>query len=146
MRDLIAPARAATGAVVWIQASPAFAPYSGTEAPRGRRAITPQRSGTSMNQLLPVAGLLLAASAQAAPAISEPAARFADHPTRCAQFLGGEGQIADSVGADYAQALAEAVAAHPTGARATMDELRAACAARLSEKNDKRTIAERVAS
>ncbi len=97
-----------------------------------------------MNHLLAAAaGLLLAASAQAAPPIAMPAARFADHPTRCAQFSGGDGQLADSVGADYARSLAQAIAAIPGGPRAAIGELSAACAARLGEKSEEGRVAGR---
>lgn len=59
----------------------------------------------------------------AARGLAGPEAHFVARPNRCAQFLGGEEAVADSVEASYSKALSAVIRRDP----GALDRIRAAC-------------------
>ncbi|MBC7619963.1 MAG: hypothetical protein H7293_13435 [Candidatus Saccharibacteria bacterium] len=79
------------------------------------------------------AALCCSAIGQTDQALSPEEARFVDHPTHCAQYLGGD-QFGDSLSADFMQALSDALSANGKDVQTGIVRIREACVKRQTAK------------
>ena len=100
-----------------------------------------------MQKNLSVLGALFAvvccgAVAQTGQHVSPEEARFVDHPTRCAQYLGGD-EFGDSLPADFVQALSDALSANGRDVQTGIVRIREACVKRQTAKVEGKVVSER---
>lgn len=79
-------------------------------------------------------------SAQTAPALSRAETAFVQHPTHCAQFIGGK-DFSDGVNAEYGVSLENALTTQRDDVKARFARIRVACMAKGSAKGDVLAVA-----